>query len=193
MCLLILHMCPSHTNICVFWCYICVLLIRCLLVLGIYVSSYYCICVLILLHMCPHTTVCVSDTILLIRCLLALGICMCYMCPHTIPPRSWDIYVFSYYGISVLYYYICVCILLYMCPHTTIYVSSPTTYVPPILRCVLILLYVRIYYICVRKLRILLCIRVRIPSLLALGVGFREFRLPHFISRLSAKKSSVKW
>jgi hypothetical protein len=28
----------------------------------LYVSSYYCICVLIPLYMCPHTTMCVKDT-----------------------------------------------------------------------------------------------------------------------------------
>jgi hypothetical protein len=64
----------------------------------IYVSSYYCICVLILLYMCPHTTMCVSFVLML----------LC-MCPYTT---------------------ICVLILLCMCPHTTMcphtlmYVSS---------------------------------------------------------------------
>jgi hypothetical protein len=83
-----LHMCP-HTTIlillCVSSCY--------------YVSSYYYICVLILLyilsssyHMCPHTTLYLSSYY--------------YMGPHT------TIYVSSYY-------YVCVLILLHMCPHTT--------------------------------------------------------------------------
>jgi hypothetical protein len=68
----------------------------------IYVSSYYYICVLILLYMCPH------------------------MCPHT------TIYVSSYYymcprttkqagpvDLPTNENYICVLILLYMCPRTT--------------------------------------------------------------------------
>ncbi len=92
----------------------------------IYVSSYYYICVLILLymcplilHMCPHNTKYVSSyyymcphttTCVLIPCLLALGIYMCYV---------------SAYHPSSLLGYICVLILLlYMCPHTTICVSS---------------------------------------------------------------------
>ncbi len=68
-------------------------------------SSYYYICVLILLYMCPHTTVYVCVLILL------------YMCPHT------AIYVSSYS-------YICVLILLYMCPHTNIY-TCPHNMCPP--------------------------------------------------------------
>jgi hypothetical protein len=85
-----------------------------------------CVCVLILLYMCPHTTIYVSSHYYI--CVLIL-LYMCpqyyYMCPHTT---------------------ICVLILLYMCPHTTINVSS-YYYI-----CVLILLsYVPLYYcICVR-------------------------------------------
>jgi hypothetical protein len=99
----------------------------------IYVSSYsqgdsesphsYYICVLILLYMCPHTTICV--------------LILLYMCPHTLRAivnhRIHTIYVFSYNCICVLillcmcphttisvssYYYMCPHILLYMCPHT---------------------------------------------------------------------------
>jgi hypothetical protein len=86
-------------------------------------SSDY-MCVLILLYMCPHTTIfgwqvggrglgtARRTTIYL----ASSNSCICvlillYMCPHT------TIYVSSYYDI-------CVLILRYMCPHTTIYVSS---------------------------------------------------------------------
>ena len=72
-------------------------------------SSYYYICVVILLYMCRHTTICV----LILRYMRPHSI-MCphtticvlillYMCPHRI---------------------ICVLMLLYMCPHTTMYVYS---------------------------------------------------------------------
>ena len=71
-----------YTNICVF--------------ILPYVSSYYYF-VLILLYICPHTTLCV--------------LILPYMCPHT-----------TRYVSSTLY--ICVLILLYMCPHTSIHVSS---------------------------------------------------------------------
>ena len=110
----------------------------------IYVSSYYYICV-----MCPHTAMYVSsvndgvlalgDDSLILMCVLIL------LCPHT------TVHVSSYYYKCVLskrrrlgigrpqslilmcviirlyvssYYYTCVIILLYTCPHTTIYVSS---------------------------------------------------------------------
>ena len=55
---------------------------------GIYVSSYYGMCVLIPLYVCPHTTICV----------LILRYVSSYynMCPHT------TIYVFSYNYICVL-------------------------------------------------------------------------------------------
>jgi hypothetical protein len=46
------------------------------------------------------------------------------------------------------YYYICVRILLYMCPHTTVYLSSTTTTIcvsAYYYICVLILLYVSLY------------------------------------------------
>ncbi len=86
-----------------------------------YVSSYCSICVLILLYMCPHTTIYVSSwrrrtlttKITLLRLKLRVVPCMqvahtcvlilLYMCPHN------TTYVSSYY-------YICVLILLCMCP-----------------------------------------------------------------------------
>jgi hypothetical protein len=63
----------------------------------IYMSSYYHICVLILLYMCPHA----AQYVLILL----------YMCPHA------TICVSSYY-------YVCVLMLLYMCPHTSLCVSS---------------------------------------------------------------------
>ena len=82
-------MCP-HTAVYVSsYCCICVLIL-------LYVSSYCCICVLILLYMFAYTAIYVSS--------------YCYMCPHTL------VYVSSLHT-SVL-------ILLYMCPHSTTYASS---------------------------------------------------------------------
>ena len=88
----------------------------------LYVSTLlYSSCMSILLHMCPHTTICLSSyyytrvLILLYMCLLYTAICvviLLYMCLHT------PIYV------STLYCYICVVILLYICPHTSMYLSS---------------------------------------------------------------------
>jgi hypothetical protein len=141
--LILLYMCP-HTTI--------------------YVSSYHCICVLILLlrrlgpfllvspqvfsYYYTYTTIYVSSYHY--KCVLV----PLYMCPHA------TVNVSSYHYICVLilllrrlgpfllvspqvflYYYICVLILLYMCPHhTTIYVSSYHY------MCVLMLLYVSSYY-----------------------------------------------
>jgi hypothetical protein len=64
---------------------------------------YYYTCVLILLYMCPHTTIFVSSYY--------------YMCPHT------TIDVSSYYYVSSCYH-VRVLIPLYKCPHTTRYGSS---------------------------------------------------------------------
>jgi hypothetical protein len=100
--------------------YICVLILlyMCPHTTTMYVSSCYYVCVLILLYMCPHTTIYVSS-----YCCICVLILLLYMCPHA------TMYVSSYY---------------YMCPHTTIYVSS-YYYI-----CILILLYVSsYYYICV--------------------------------------------
>ena len=89
--LILLYMCPRDT---------------------ISASSYYYVCVLILLssyyNMCPHTAICVSSNYYIFVLILL------YMCPHT-----------------TMYIHI----LLYMCPHTTTYVSSYYCI------CVLILLY----------------------------------------------------
>ena len=63
----------------------------------LYVSSCYCMYVLILLYMCPHTTLHVCS------CYYICVLMLLHVCPHTA---------------------ICVLILLYMCPHTAIYVSS---------------------------------------------------------------------
>ena len=85
--------------------------------------------VLILLYVCPHTTMCPCTTI----CVSSY----CYVCRHTTMCPT-NIQLSSYYYICVLillfacphtittymssFYYTCVLILLYMCPHTTIYV-----------------------------------------------------------------------
>jgi hypothetical protein len=61
----------------------------------IYVSSSYCLCVLVLLYMCPHATICVSS------CFYICVLILLYVCPHT------AICVSSYC-------YICVLILLYI-------------------------------------------------------------------------------
>ena len=54
-----------------------------------YISTYYCICVLILLCVCPHTTICVLIRLYVssyyYKCVLILLYVSsyCYMCPHT--------------------------------------------------------------------------------------------------------------
>ncbi len=97
----------------------------CVLCYYMYVSAYYLMCVLMLLYMCPHTTVYVPS------CYYICALCY-YMCVFIL------LYVSLYYYICVLillymcplllyvcfYTTICVLILLYMCPHTSIYVSS---------------------------------------------------------------------
>ncbi len=73
------------------------------------------VCVLILLYMCPHATICV---------LLLLQLILLYICPHT------TTYVCSPYCmlptvcVRIPLLNIRVCILLYMCPHTSISVTS---------------------------------------------------------------------
>ena len=96
-----------------------------------YVSSYYYICVLILLYMCPHTTICVSSYY--------------YICVLILLHVSSFYYVSSYSS----YYYMCVLILLCISPHTTIYLSS-FYYI-----CVLMLLYM-----CPHSARFLLCVLI---------------------------------
>ena len=90
------------------------------------VSAYSCICVRILLYMCPHTT----------------------MCPHICVPAYSKEKQSDDEKVSTLAY-VCphttVCVRILMCPHTTICVS-PSYYV-----CVRILVYVSAYCcICVR-------------------------------------------
>ena len=104
----------------------------------IYVSSYYYICVRILLCMC----MCAHATILYVSLSLSLSLTH----THTHQGTSGDHTPTSYICVLMLlyvvvcrarpykfphttihvssYYYICVLILLCMCPHTTIYVSS---------------------------------------------------------------------
>jgi hypothetical protein len=62
----LLHVCPRAT---VYYC-MCVLMLLCMCPhTSACVSSYYCVCVLMLLCVCPHATLYVSSC--------------CYMCPHT--------------------------------------------------------------------------------------------------------------
>ena len=96
------YICPHPTIYVSSYYYLCVLVLahspllktlsRMLLsglsVILLYVSSYY--CVLILLHMCPHTATCV--------CILLCALILLYICPYT---------------------NVCVLILLHMCLHTT--------------------------------------------------------------------------
>ncbi len=99
-----------------------------LLEVRMYVSSYYYICVLILLYVCPHVAyMSMLSTLRPFR--RSCSMCVC-MCPHS------NTYVSSYYYISVLHNYMCVVIQQYMCPHTTIHASSYYY------TCVLILLYI---------------------------------------------------
>jgi hypothetical protein len=146
------------------YCYKCVLITRCMcphttmyVSSQHYVSSYYYICVLILLYLssyyyiCPHTTICVSSYYYI--CVLIL----LYVCPQTLPILSptqtllvracTAIYVSSNYYIRVhilLYVsaylpqiphnlvvlFFCVLIPLYVCAHTTIYASSYLPQIP---------------------------------------------------------------
>ncbi len=78
-------------------------------------SSYYHIRVLILLYTCPHTTIYVSSY-------STIYVSSCIQKKHSSSGQEEeDTYtLFSYYYIRVL-------ILLYTCPHTTMYVSSYST------------------------------------------------------------------
>ena len=100
----------------------------------IYVSAYCYICVLILLYVCPHTIMCAL--ILTLLFLLPLRTFHCgplykarkpeaSMNVHStrlVSLRNFNYYIFkknfNYYTI------ICVLILLYTCPHNTIYMSA---------------------------------------------------------------------
>ncbi len=86
---------------------------------AIYVSSYRCICVLILLYMCAHTALYLASSYSYIRLLILTARRMRCMCPniHT------AIHVSSYR-------YICVLILLNTCSHPhsktdALYVDTP--------------------------------------------------------------------
>jgi len=103
----------------------------------IYVSSFYYICVLILLYMCPHTTIYESATGQLlcaaawpryrkdIRVACSRGqytekiyreARSAMLCPHA--TTSWSMLS---HAVSSCYYFM---FIHYMCPHTTMYVSS---------------------------------------------------------------------
>ena len=68
--------------------------------------------VLILLYICPHTTICVSSCVLIYMCPHSTScvLILLYMCPHT------TIYVSSCYDM-------CPAVSSYICPHTTSCVS----------------------------------------------------------------------
>jgi hypothetical protein len=119
--LILLYMCPHTTKYVSSHIYTILYEYLALLYLILYeylallylMSSYYYICVrillcvLILLYMCPHTTMCPHTyyyTICILGTPLSYVLILLYMCPHTS---------------------ICVLILLYMCPHTDGGVSQP--------------------------------------------------------------------
>ena len=108
-------------------------------------ALYTTICVRILLHMCPHTTIYVSAYYCVYICVLILLVCvdrreglvdlvtpgtLLHMCPHTV--SSYCCSSVAAVAAMLQQHYLCVRIL---CPHTAIYVSS-YCYV-----CVLMLLY----------------------------------------------------
>jgi hypothetical protein len=103
----------------------------------IYVSSYCYMCVLILLYVCPHSSMCV----LIMLCVSSY----CYICVLILLCVSSYCYicflillcVFSYYYTSLIplaysskrtHYSMRTHILLYICPHTPIYVSTYCCY-----------------------------------------------------------------
>ncbi len=119
---ILLHLCP-HATICV-PSYI-LLYVRphtitylpsyyymCVLILLLYVSSYY--------YMCPHTALCVL--ILTSLFLLPLRYVIVVHSTRLASLKNFDYYIFkknfNYYTI------VCVLILLYKCPHNTIYMSA---------------------------------------------------------------------
>ena len=121
-----LHMCPHTTphTICIssYHC-ICVLILRCCRA----VSSYLYMCphtsslLILLLHMCPHICYYICVLILLYMCPILR--CELHVCPHATLHTT--ICVPSYF-------YVCVLLLLYMCPHTGLLlmgrrVSEPTS------------------------------------------------------------------
>ncbi len=89
-------------------------------------------CVLILLYVCPHTTLCLPATATPATPAWNLSHThtLVYVCTHT------TICVSSYCSMRAVYCYRCVLIPKYMCPHSTRYVCTYCY------KCVLIRLYV---------------------------------------------------
>ena len=120
--LILLYICP-HTTICVSsYYYMCPLA-------TIYMCPHATICVLMLLHMCPHATTYVPH-------ISVLDVALQARASLNFPPKhngrtfgciagavSVDVdelrYVSSYWWAAI-----CVLILLYLCPHTSLYVSA---------------------------------------------------------------------
>jgi hypothetical protein len=124
--LMLLHMCP-HSVMCVLICeesWIMPSNPPSLRYTPIYVSSYYYICVLVLLYQAPIyvTSYCYICVLIQSYCYIRLlSICvliLLHMCPHTAISGSY-LYVSSYYY-TPPYPYICAYILLYLCHHTTV-------------------------------------------------------------------------
>ncbi len=82
-----------------------------------YVSSYYYICVLILLDMCPHTTRYVSSYYYI--CVLILLFTYTYMQARCFRRSSFLFLFFLFYPGPLLE-----TLRFFLCPHTTIYVSA---------------------------------------------------------------------
>jgi hypothetical protein len=114
-----------------------------------YVSSYYCICVLIplcvltLLYMCPHTTIYMSSYSYISSVLILLYIYSALCKALRYCSSS------SYICVPILLYVRPVLILPYMCPHTTIYVSSYSYYYICVEHFFKSLKHPSYYYICV--------------------------------------------
>ena len=60
----------------------------------LYVSTYYYICDLILLYMCPHTTIYVTSYYYICVLILLCALILLHMCPETAiyapPPKNWS-------------------------------------------------------------------------------------------------------
>jgi hypothetical protein len=94
--------------------------------------------------MCPHTTICVSSYY------DVCGLILLYMCPHTMYVASYYYMCPCTTIFLSAYYDVCVRILLYMCAHTTIYQSS--CYYVCVLILLYTTIYVcSYYYICVLR------------------------------------------
>ena len=106
-------------------------------------GSKYNVCVRMLVHVCPHTT-------LLLYMLRARA---------TFMPRSTLPFFFLEFPVALQYvssYYHC--ILLYMCLHTTVYLRPHTTLFCSTLPCVR-LLYVSTYYCILFLIQLYICVR----------------------------------